>query len=97
MVNLKSQEKSQSVIGCDYNEEVNMLIGWREKLQAMRSNQKLKDKKNVANTALELKRTVSDIKSGVHNQLEHTIKTQRRMQGIAKRINKMHTSSKGSR
>ncbi|WVZ08410.1 hypothetical protein V8G54_021756 [Vigna mungo] len=43
------------------------------------------------NTALELKRTVSDIKSGVHNQLEHTFKTQRRMKGIAKRINKMHT------
>lgn len=43
------------------------------------------------NTALELKRTVSDIKSGVHNQLEHTFKTQRRMRGIAKRINKMHT------
>ncbi|CAL0326822.1 unnamed protein product [Lupinus luteus] len=42
-----------------------------------------------SNTALELKRTVSDIKSGVHNQLEHTMKTQRRMQGIAKRLNKM--------
>lgn len=42
------------------------------------------------NPALELKRTVSDIKSGVHNQLEHTFKTQRRMKGIAKRINKMH-------
>lgn len=47
-------------------------------------------KSPTTNTALELKRTVSDIKSGVHNQLEHTIKTQRRMQGIAKRINKMH-------
>lgn len=47
-------------------------------------------KSPTANTALELKRTVSDIKSGVHNQLEHTIKTRRRMQGIAKRINKMH-------
>jgi hypothetical protein len=43
-----------------------------------------------ANRALELKRNVSDIKSGVHNQLEHTFKTQRRMKGIAKRINKMH-------
>ncbi|AES81769.1 putative ankyrin repeat-containing domain, PGG domain-containing protein [Medicago truncatula] len=41
------------------------------------------------NRALELKQTVSDIKSGVHNQLEHTFKTQRRMKGIAKRINKM--------
>lgn len=40
-------------------------------------------------TALELKRTVSDIKSGVHNQLEHTFKTQRRMKVIAKRLNKM--------
>ncbi|XP_027350144.1 ankyrin repeat-containing protein At5g02620-like [Abrus precatorius] len=47
-------------------------------------------KSPTTNTALELKRTVSDIKSGVHNQLEHTFKTQRRMQGIAKRINKMH-------
>ncbi|KAK7284239.1 hypothetical protein RJT34_18981 [Clitoria ternatea] len=44
----------------------------------------------ATNTALELKRTVSDIKNGVHNQLEHTFRTQRRMQGIAKRINKMH-------
>ncbi|XP_054778273.1 ankyrin repeat-containing protein At5g02620-like [Prosopis cineraria] len=41
------------------------------------------------NPALELKRTVSDIKSGVHNQLEHTIRTRKRMQGIAKRLNKM--------
>ncbi|MED6110568.1 hypothetical protein PIB30_044333 [Stylosanthes scabra] len=47
-------------------------------------------KSPATQTALELKRTVSDIKSGVHNQLEHTFKTQRRMQGIAKRINKMH-------
>ncbi|XP_061366673.1 uncharacterized protein LOC133309842 [Gastrolobium bilobum] len=47
-------------------------------------------KSPTTNTALELKRTVSDIKSGVHNQLENTFKTQRRMQGIAKRINKMH-------
>ncbi|CAI8596277.1 unnamed protein product [Vicia faba] len=41
------------------------------------------------NRALELKRTVSDIKSEVHNQLEHTFKTQRRMKGITHRINKM--------
>lgn len=47
-------------------------------------------KSPTTNTALELKRTVSDIKSGVHNQLEHTIRTRRRMQGIAKRLNKMH-------
>ena len=31
-----------------YNEEVNILTRWREKLQAMRSNQQLKDKKNGA-------------------------------------------------
>ncbi|KAL5077918.1 hypothetical protein RYX36_016902 [Vicia faba] len=41
------------------------------------------------NRALELKRTVSDIKSEVHNQLEHTFKTQRRMKGITHRMNKM--------
>lgn len=46
-------------------------------------------KSSTANTALEFKKTVSDIKGGVHNQLEHTMKTQRRMQGIAKRLNKM--------
>ncbi|KAI4349248.1 hypothetical protein L6164_009861 [Bauhinia variegata] len=47
-------------------------------------------KSTATNTALELKRTVSDIKTGVHNQLQHTFKTQRRVQGIAKRLNKMH-------
>ncbi|XP_076892226.1 ankyrin repeat-containing protein At5g02620-like [Bidens hawaiensis] len=41
-------------------------------------------------TARELKQTVSDIKHGVHNQLEHTIRTQKRVKGIGKRINKMH-------
>lgn len=41
--------------------------------------------------ALELKQTVSDIKHEVHNQLEHTRQTRRRVQGIAKRINKMHS------
>ncbi|KAK4281424.1 hypothetical protein QN277_012918 [Acacia crassicarpa] len=46
-------------------------------------------KSHPTNPALELKRTVSDIKSGVHNQLEHTIRTRKRMQGIAKRLNKM--------
>ncbi|XP_028783230.1 ankyrin repeat-containing protein At5g02620 [Neltuma alba] len=46
-------------------------------------------KSHSTNPALELKRTVSDIKSGVHNQLEHTIRTRKRMQGIAKRLNKM--------
>ncbi|KAF7818549.1 ankyrin repeat-containing protein [Senna tora] len=48
-------------------------------------------KSPTTNPALEFKRTVSDIKSGVHNQLEHTIRTRRRMQGIAKRLNKMQT------
>ena len=42
-------------------------------------------------TAKELKQTVSDIKHGVHNQLEHTIQTRKRVQGIAKRLNKMHS------
>lgn len=41
-------------------------------------------------TARELKQTVSDIKHEVHYQLEHTRQTRRRVQGIAKRINKMH-------
>jgi len=31
-----------------YNEELIMLIGLREKIQSMRSNKQLKDKKNVA-------------------------------------------------
>ncbi|KAK7272097.1 hypothetical protein RJT34_28492 [Clitoria ternatea] len=41
-------------------------------------------------TARELKQTVSDIKHEVHHQLEHTRQTRKRVQGIAKRINKMH-------
>ncbi|KAG6643097.1 ankyrin repeat-containing protein At5g02620-like [Carya illinoinensis] len=45
----------------------------------------------TANTARELKQTVSDIKHGVHNQLEHTRQTRKRVQGIAKRLNKMHS------
>ncbi|GMI80053.1 hypothetical protein like AT1G07710 [Hibiscus trionum] len=47
-------------------------------------------KPHPANSARELKQTVSDIKNGVHNQLEHTRKTRKRVQGIAKRLNKMH-------
>lgn len=43
------------------------------------------------NPARELKQTVSDIKHEVHNQLEHTRQTRRRVQGIAKRLNKLHT------
>ncbi|GAU27194.1 hypothetical protein TSUD_107850 [Trifolium subterraneum] len=42
-------------------------------------------------TARELKQTVSDIKHEVHYQLEHTRQTRKRVQGIAKRINKMNT------
>ncbi|KAK7257760.1 hypothetical protein RIF29_31975 [Crotalaria pallida] len=41
-------------------------------------------------TARELKQTVSDIKHEVHHQLEHTRQTRKRVQGIAKRLNKMH-------
>ncbi|KAK6926903.1 PGG domain [Dillenia turbinata] len=43
------------------------------------------------NPARELKQTVSDIKHEVHDQLEHTRQTRRRVHGIAKRLNKMHT------
>ncbi|KAJ0979417.1 hypothetical protein J5N97_014891 [Dioscorea zingiberensis] len=43
-----------------------------------------------ANPARELKQTVSDIKHEVHSQLEHTRQTRKRVQGIAKRINKLH-------
>lgn len=39
----------------------------------------------------ELKQTVSDIKHEVHHQLEHTRQTRKSVQGIAKRLNKMHT------
>lgn len=42
------------------------------------------------NSARVLKQTVSDIKHEVHNQLEHSRQTRKRVQGIAKRINKMH-------
>ncbi|KAH0635727.1 hypothetical protein KY289_035642 [Solanum tuberosum] len=42
-------------------------------------------------SAKELKQIVSDIKHDVHNQLEHTFQTQKRVKNIAKRLNKMHT------
>ncbi|CAI9105279.1 OLC1v1004170C1 [Oldenlandia corymbosa var. corymbosa] len=42
------------------------------------------------NPARELKQTVSDIKHEVHYQLEHHRQTRKGMQGIAKRLNKMH-------
>ncbi|KAK9290492.1 hypothetical protein L1049_008662 [Liquidambar formosana] len=44
----------------------------------------------TTNTARELKQTVSDIKHEVHDQLEHTRQTRKRVHGIAKRLNKMH-------
>lgn len=43
-----------------------------------------------ANPARELKKTVSDIKHEVHTQLEHSRMTRKRVQGIAKKINKLH-------
>lgn len=43
-----------------------------------------------SNPARELKQQVSDIKHEVHSQLEQTRQTRVRMQGIAKRINKLH-------
>lgn len=52
--------------------------------------QSAKSIKPPTGTAKELKQTVSDIKHGVHNQLEHTIQTRKRVRGIAKRLNKMH-------
>ncbi|CAN7017482.1 unnamed protein product, partial [Brassica oleracea var. botrytis] len=45
----------------------------------------------ATNPARELKQTVSDIRHEVHNQLKHTCQTRRRVQGIAKQLNKMHT------
>ncbi|KAK4392207.1 Ankyrin repeat-containing protein [Sesamum angolense] len=44
-----------------------------------------------ASAARELKQTVSDIKHEVHDQLEHTRQTRRRVRGIAKRLNKMQS------
>nr|CAD1841987.1 unnamed protein product [Ananas comosus var. bracteatus] len=43
------------------------------------------------NPARELKQTVSDIKHEVHSQLEHTRQTRKRVQGIAKKLSKLHT------
>ncbi|TYJ26238.1 hypothetical protein E1A91_A07G106100v1 [Gossypium mustelinum] len=47
----------------------------------------------ATNPARELKQTVSDIKHEVHYQLEHTLQTRKQVQGIAKRINKMHSEA----
>lgn len=48
-------------------------------------------KSEPTNKARQLNQTVSDIKHGVHNQLEHTRQTRKQVQGIAKRVNKMNT------
>lgn len=48
-------------------------------------------KPSATSTARELKQTVSDIKHEVHNQLETTRLTRKRVHGIQKRLNKMHT------
>lgn len=45
----------------------------------------------ITNRNLEIKETVIDIKYKVHNQLEHTHQTRKRVRGIAKRLNKMHS------
>lgn len=45
----------------------------------------------TTNPARELKQTVSDIKHEVHDQLEHTRLTRKRVKGIGKHLNKMHT------
>nr|XP_010937738.1 ankyrin repeat-containing protein At5g02620 [Elaeis guineensis] len=42
------------------------------------------------NPARELKQQVSEIKHEVHSQLEHTRQTRKRVQGIAKKLNKLH-------
>ncbi|XP_009762673.2 ankyrin repeat-containing protein At5g02620-like [Nicotiana sylvestris] len=47
-------------------------------------------KPQAINPARELKQTVSDIKHEVHDQLKHTRQTRKRIQGIAKRLHKMH-------
>ncbi|KAI0520113.1 hypothetical protein KFK09_007584 [Dendrobium nobile] len=44
-----------------------------------------------SNPVRELKQTVSDIRHEVHSQLEHTRQTRKRVKGIAKRLNKLHT------
>ncbi|KAI4300174.1 hypothetical protein L6164_033582 [Bauhinia variegata] len=44
----------------------------------------------ATNTALELQRTISDIKTGVHYQLELTLKAETHTRGTAKRLNKRY-------
>lgn len=48
-------------------------------------------KNPTTNKAQELKQTVSDIKHNVHYQLENTWQTQKHVQGVRKRLNKMHS------
>ncbi|XP_050211574.1 ankyrin repeat-containing protein At5g02620-like [Mercurialis annua] len=48
-------------------------------------------KPSTTSRARELKQTVSDIKHEVYDQLKTTRKTGKHVQGIAKRLNKMHT------
>ncbi|KAL0709953.1 hypothetical protein Bca4012_016931 [Brassica carinata] len=65
------------------------------KLAAVLKTRGVPSAKSINNTtrpnpARELKQTVSDIKHEVHDQLEHARETRKRVQGIAKRINKMH-------
>jgi hypothetical protein len=57
----------------------------------VQSAKSIKPPQGSTSTARELKQTVSDIKHEVHYQLEHTRQTRKRVQGIAKRINKMNT------
>lgn len=45
-----------------------------------------------SNPVRELKQTVSDIKHGIHSQLEHTWQTRKRVQGIAKKLRKLHAA-----
>ncbi|PIA52960.1 hypothetical protein AQUCO_01000665v1 [Aquilegia coerulea] len=47
-------------------------------------------KPETEGTTRELKQTVSDIKHNVHYQMEHTRQTRKKMQEIAKQLNKMH-------
>ncbi|EYU38487.1 hypothetical protein ABFS82_12G136100 [Erythranthe guttata] len=51
----------------------------------------VKNAKSLTPQARELKQTVSDIKHEVHDQLEHTRQTRKKVRGIAKRLNKMQS------
>ncbi|RDX95421.1 Ankyrin repeat-containing protein, partial [Mucuna pruriens] len=69
------------------NEDVKTIL-LEHGVQSAKTIKPAQDK--AVTTAHELKQTVSDIKHEVHHQLEHTRQTRKRVQGIAKRINKMH-------